>query len=121
MFFTSIIETSDYFTIVVHQFITKDNFYNVIEEFIHYYTRVYSHSSFINADFYSAFCKVSFSTLIYNDYRHSKHVYKWNERRWGGGFPFFMFDYGVYIREAQGFGSGDGVPRFEEGPNENNY
>ncbi len=61
--------------------------------------------------------------MLYNDYKQSKHVYEWSERGCGGGggFPFFMSDYGVSIGEAQGFGSGDGGHGYEGGPNENNY
>jgi hypothetical protein len=58
MFFTSIIGISDYFIILVHQFIAKENFCNVAEEFFHYYTRVFSPSSFIGVGFYSALCRV---------------------------------------------------------------
>jgi hypothetical protein len=36
----------------------------------------------------------------------------------GDGFPLSMFDYGVGISEAQGFGSGDGVHGSEVGLNE---
>jgi hypothetical protein len=58
MFFTSIIEINDYFTILVHQFIAKKNFYNVVEKLPHYYTKTSSLSSFINVGFYSAFYRV---------------------------------------------------------------
>jgi superfamily I DNA and RNA helicase len=57
-FLTSIINTSDWFTILVCQFITKENFYTIAEEFFHYCTRAFSPLGFINVSFYSAFCRV---------------------------------------------------------------